>query len=224
MSIYSRIFAATSKRLTTAVISGQKLPPQALWAFPGFVGFTWFIWGALTDDIKQSVGLYYDPDAVMKRVEAERAQRLEAREKLKAATKPKKDDADEDEEEENEDEDEEVTAKDIEAAVNKAVAAASDDDDDDDGDDEGEGEEKEETADADKEDDEEEEEEEEEKPKKPKVDLGKMTLQEKWDYFAESSVIPGDDDVSVFILYRGIFVCSSLPVKFNSLVLSRCGI
>jgi hypothetical protein len=198
MSIYSRIFAATSRRLTSAAISGQKLPPQALWAFPGFVGFTWFIWGALTDDIKQSVGLYYDPDAVMKRVEAERAQRLEAREKLKAASKPKKAEKEEEEEDEEEEdsEEEEVTAKDIEAAVNKAVAAASDDDDDDDDDDADAGEAKEDNAEG----EDEEEEEEEEKPKKPKVDVGKLTLEEKWEYFAENSINPGDDEVRLVLV------------------------
>eukprot|EP00538_Stauroneis_constricta_P010729 CAMPEP_0119563954 /NCGR_PEP_ID=MMETSP1352-20130426/25332_1 /TAXON_ID=265584 /ORGANISM="Stauroneis constricta, Strain CCMP1120" /LENGTH=51 /DNA_ID=CAMNT_0007612647 /DNA_START=82 /DNA_END=234 /DNA_ORIENTATION=+ len=47
---YARIFAATTKRLTSSAVKGANVPPQALWALPGLVGFTWFIWEALTDD------------------------------------------------------------------------------------------------------------------------------------------------------------------------------
>jgi hypothetical protein len=202
MSIYSRIFAATSKRLTSAAARGQRIPPEAFWAFPGLVGASWFMWGALTDDIKQSVGLYYDPDIVLKRVEAEREARLEAKEQLKAAASGGSKTEEEDEEAE-EDEEEEVTAKDIEEAVNKAVEAAEGADD-----------EEEDAPDADAdagadadadgaEEDEEEEEEEEEAPKKPKVDFNSLSTEQKWDYFAERAVIPGDDDddVSTYILY-----------------------
>jgi hypothetical protein len=172
MSVYSRIFATTSKRLTSAAASGGGIPPLAFWAAPGAVAFTWFIWGALTDEIKQSVGLYYDPDAIIKRVEMERTQRLEAKGLLKAASKSQKDEEEEDEE--DEDEEEEVTAETIEAAVNKAVKASED---------------------ADEEEEEEDEEgEEEEKPKKPKVDFNKLTKEEKWEHFAEKSVVPGEDD------------------------------
>ena len=74
--IYSKIFAETSRRFAGS--SFKVNPPLALWAFPGFVGFSWFIWGALTEDIKSSVGLYWDPDRVLKRVEAEREQRIKA--------------------------------------------------------------------------------------------------------------------------------------------------
>ena len=177
MSVYSRIFATTSKRLTSAASSGGGIPPLAFWAAPGAVAFTWFIWGALTDEIKQSVGLYYDPDAIIKRVEMERTQRLEAKGLLKAASKSQKDEEEEDaEDEDEEEEEEEVTAETIEAAVNKAVKASEDAD-----------EEEEEEG-------EEEEEEEEEKPKKPKVDFNKLTKEEKWEHFAEQSVVPGEDD------------------------------
>ena len=173
MSVYSRIFAATSKRLTSAAASGGGIPPLAFWAVPGAVTFTWFIWGALTDEIKQSVGLYYDPDAIVKRVEMERTKRLEAKGLLKAASKPQKDEEDEEEDEEEEEE-EEVTAETIEAAVNKAVKASEDADEE--------------------EEEEEEEDEEEEKPKKPKVDFNKLSKEEKWEHFAEKAVIPGEDD------------------------------
>ena len=173
MSVYSRIFAATSKRLTSAAASGGGIPPLAFWAVPGAVTFTWFIWGALTDEIKQSVGLYYDPDAIVKRVEMERTKRLEAKGLLKAASKPQKDEDDEEEDEEEEEE-EEVTAETIEAAVNKAVKASEDADEE--------------------EEEEEEEDEEEEKPKKPKVDFNKLSKEEKWEHFAEKAVIPGEDD------------------------------
>eukprot|EP00980_Cylindrotheca_fusiformis_P026674 scaffold16878_cov64-Cylindrotheca_fusiformis.AAC.1 len=113
MSVYSRIFASTSQRFVSSRISGRKIPPQALWAFPGFVGFSWFIWDALTEDIRSSVGLYWDPDAVLKKVEAEREQRLEAKEAAKAAEKPSEPEEEDDEEE---DEEEVVTHEDIEAA------------------------------------------------------------------------------------------------------------
>mmetsp|Transcript_28392 Transcript_28392/g.79865 ORF Transcript_28392/g.79865 Transcript_28392/m.79865 type:complete len:90 (-) Transcript_28392:1081-1350(-) len=84
---YARIFAATTKRLTSSAVKGANVPPQALWALPGLVGFTWFIWEALTDDIKQSVGLWWDPDAIVNRVEAEKQERLAAREAAKLAAK-----------------------------------------------------------------------------------------------------------------------------------------
>jgi hypothetical protein len=189
MSIYSRIFAATSKRLTSAGASGQRIPAVAFWAAPGLLGASWFIWGALNDDIKQSVGLYYDPDIVMKRVEAEREARMEAKEQLKAASKPKKDEEEDEEEEEeaDEEEEEEVTAEDIEEAVSKAVEAAAGADDDEDG----------AGDDDDDDDDDDEEEEEEEKPKKPKVNFNKLSREEKWEYFAERAVIPGEDDDDV---------------------------
>ena len=175
MSVYSRIFAATTKRFSSAASSGRGFP-QAAWALPGFLGVSWFIWGALDPEIRKSVGLYWDPDAVLNRVEAERTQRLEAREAAKAASKP----AAPEPEEEEEDEEEAVTVKDIEAAVSAAVEQVeveviidSTDDDDDD--------------------DEEEEEEEKPKPKKKKIDFSKLTPEEKWQYFAENSINPGDD-------------------------------
>jgi hypothetical protein len=68
--------------------------------------FPWFIWGALTDEIKQSVGLYYDPDAVIKRVEMERTKRLEAKGPLKKESQPSKDDDDDDDDDEEEEEEE----------------------------------------------------------------------------------------------------------------------
>jgi hypothetical protein len=166
-------------------------PERLLWAFPAGLAATWFIWGALTDEIKQSVGLYWDPEAEINKVEMERAKRLEAREALKAASKPAKGDDDDDEDEdasEDEEEEEEVTAESISAAVAKAVEASGDDD-----------EEEEEDApvpssEGDDEEEEDEEEEEEEKPKKPKVDVTKLSQEGKWDYFAEKSVEPGEDD------------------------------
>mmetsp|Transcript_28391 Transcript_28391/g.79859 ORF Transcript_28391/g.79859 Transcript_28391/m.79859 type:complete len:91 (-) Transcript_28391:1081-1353(-) len=86
-TVYGRIYSSTSHRLTSSITKGSNVPPQALWAFPGFVGFTWFIWEALTDDIKQSVGLWWDPDAIVNRVEAEKQERLAAREAAKLAAK-----------------------------------------------------------------------------------------------------------------------------------------
>ena len=85
MAIYSRIFASTSGRFASAATTGRQYPPQLFWTLPGFVGFSWFIWGGLTDEIRQSVGLYWDPDAVNKRVEAEREQRLAAKEVAKSS-------------------------------------------------------------------------------------------------------------------------------------------
>lgn len=193
-------------------------PSTALWAVPAGITLTWFIWDALNDDIKQSVGLYYDPDAVMKRVEMERTQRLEAKEALKAASKPAKEDEDDDE---DEDEEEEVTAETIEAVVNKAIGAVGDDDD----------EEEEEDEDAPSAgDDDDDEEEEEEKPKAPKVDFDSLSTEEKWEYFAERAVIPGEDDededgdVSETIVCRSFFFrinCSLLDAPIVSLSFCR---
>ena len=129
MSIYQKIFSTTTKRAlnSTGLISKSALSPErALWAVPALTAFTWFIFGALTDDIKQSMGLYWDPDAEINRVEAERAKRLEAREALKAASKPAK----EDDDEEEDDEEDEVTAETVSAAISKAVEAAGDDEED----------------------------------------------------------------------------------------------
>ena len=204
MSVYSRIFAATSRKFTSAAASGQRIPPQALWAVPGFVTVTWFIWGALTDEIKQSVGLYYDPDIVVKRVEAERARRLEAKAAQKEAQKPKKD-----EPEEDEDEEEEVTAETIEAAVNKAAAASGNDNDTDTDDDDDEEEEEEAGGDdgqgAEKKgDDDDDDEEEEEEAPKPKIHFDQLSPEEKWEYFAEKAVEPGDEDMDVS---KEIYLC-----------------
>ena len=209
MSVYSRIYAATSRHLVTAVKSGRRIPPVAFWIPPALVASTWFIWGALTDDIKMSFGLYYDPDIIIKRVEAEREERLVAKAELKAASKTTSketdnDDDDDEEEDEEEEEEEEVTAETIEAAVNKAVEAASGSGDDAN---EDENEDNENDSDAD-DDDEEEEEEEEEKPKKEKVNFKKLSLQEKWEYFAERAVVPGEDDEEVSTrIQNRIWIC-----------------
>jgi hypothetical protein len=151
--------------------------------FVAGVAFTWFIFGALTDDIKQSVGLYWDPEADVNKVEMERANRLEARAALKPK-KPSKDDDEDDEEEEEEEEEEEVTAETVAAAVAKVVEAAGDDDDEDDDD----------AVPPSEEDEEEEEEEEEPKPKKVKVDVDSLSPEGKWDFFASKMIEPGDDD------------------------------
>ena len=177
MSVYARIFAATSKRFTSAASSGKGVPPQAFWAVPGFVGFTWFIWGALTDEIKQSVGMYYDPDALNNKIEAEKAKRLSAREALKAAKRPAKDDDDEEEDEEEEEE-EPVTVESIEAAVNAAVEQVDEDEE---------------------EEEEEDEEEEAPKPKKKKVDVNSLTQEELWDYVAEKFTTPGEVSLCVLL-------------------------
>jgi hypothetical protein len=194
MSVYQKIFSTTSKRFAnSSLISKSALSPErALWAFPAGLAFTWFVWGALTDEIKQSVGLYWDPDAEINRVEMEREKRLEAREALKAASKPAKAADDDEEEDEEEEEEEEVTAETISAAVAKAVEAAGGEEDDDDDDDDDAVPSTEDSGDDD--DADEEEEEEEEKPKKVKVDVEKLSDTEKWDYFASKSIEPGDDD------------------------------
>ena len=118
------------------------------------VGLTWFAWAAIDPEYRQAVGMYYDPDAVVNRVEAERVQRIEAKEAAKNAGKP----AAPEEDEEEEEEEEVVTAQDIEDAVNAAVEQSEESDD------AGDEEEEEEKGEE-----EEEEEEEEPKPKKEKV-------------------------------------------------------
>jgi hypothetical protein len=188
MSVYARIFAATSKKFTSAAGSlNASMQKLGVWGVPAAVGFTWFIWGALTDDIKKSVGLYYDPDAVLKQIEAEREQRLEARQ----AAKPKKaepddDDEDEDDDDDDDDEEEEVTADTIASAVQAAVEASAGGDEDDD----------EDNAESTSDDADEDDEEEEEKPKKkkPKVDFNSLSQDEKWDYVANTFIEPGEDE------------------------------
>ena len=202
MSVYQKIFAATSRRAAaSSAITSQKLfakAPQALWAIPAGTAATWFIFGALTDEIKQSVGLYYDPHTDVKIVEMERAKRIEAKEAEKAAKVAAKGGNDDDEDEDEDGEEEEDDA--VSAAVSKAVASAMTDDDDDD-DDEEVSEEEEATAAAasspDVDDDEEEEEEEEESPKapkKPKIKPEDMSLEDRWDDFLDKAIKPGEDD------------------------------
>jgi hypothetical protein len=189
--VYSRIFAATSRRFTSAVrSSGTTVPPQALWAVPGVVGASWFIWGALSVDIRSGLGLYWDPDAVLNKVEADRAKRLEDREALKVATsKSKSGGASMEAEEEDDDEEEEdVTVEDIQVAVSKAVEAAEEEEEEEEED--VVEEEEAPAAEASGDDDEEEEEEEEEEPKKKK--LSDLTLEEKWERYAENAVKPGE--------------------------------
>jgi len=198
MSVYQKIFAATSRRAAaSSAITSQKLftkAPQALWAIPAGTAATWFIFGALTDEIKQSVGLYYDPHFDVNRVEMERATRIEAKEAEKAVKAAAKGGNDDDEDEDEDDEEEEDDA--VSAAVSKAVASAMTDDDDDDDDDE----EEEATGAAsspDVDDEEEEEEEEEESPKapkKPKIKLEDMSLEDRWDDFLDKAIKPGEDD------------------------------
>jgi hypothetical protein len=198
MSVYSRIFLATSRRLTSSVSTGYR--PQVIWALPGFIGATWFLWGALSPDIQGSVGLYYDPDALLNKVEAERTQRLEAKEASKAGGGADGEKAGEDGEEEEEDAEEEdeeaVTHEDIAAAVSKAVEQSGGDDEDEEEDDEdaapatAPGPAEEEETEDEKED--EEEEEEEEAPKKKKVKLADLTLEERYDHFAASATTPGE--------------------------------
>jgi hypothetical protein len=151
-----------------------------LFLFQAGVAFTWFIFGALTDDIKQSVGLYWDPDAEVNKVEMERAKRLEARAALKPK-KPAKDDDDDEGEDDDDDGEEEVTAETVAAAVAKAVEAGDDDEEED-------------AKESDDDDGEEEEEEEEvEEPKKPKVNYDSLSTEGKWDFLADKFVEPGDD-------------------------------
>jgi flagellar biosynthesis GTPase FlhF len=206
MSVYSKIFASTSKRFASAVSSGRQYPPGIVWGLPGFVGFTWIIWGGLTEDIRSSVGLYWDPDAIIHRVEAERFQRLEAKAAAKAANKP----ASESEEEEEDEEEGTVTAEDIEAAVNSAIEQSGEADDEDEDasepakEEDPQEEEEEEKEEVNEEEKEEEEEEEEEKPKKIKVNVDELTTEEKWDHWAARFTIPGEDDVSsmYFVHYQ----------------------
>ena len=224
MSVYSKIFLATSRRLTSSVSTGYR--PQVLWALPGFIGASWFIWSALSPDIQASVGLYYDPDVLVKKVEAERTQRLAAKEAaLNAPKEGAGDDADEagEEPEEEEDEEEAVTHEDIAASVSKAIEASGGDDDEDDEDDDdaapatapGPAEVEEEDAEEatapvpseeeeeEEEKEEEEEEEEEEAPKVKKVKLADLTLEEKYDYFAASATTPGEVSQLVFSIICG---------------------
>jgi NACalpha-BTF3-like transcription factor len=184
MSVYSRIFAATSKKWVSSGASGRSIPPQAFWAFPGLLGASWFIWDALNEDIKRSVGLYWDPDVILNTVEAEREQRMAAKEAVKAAGKPAAASEAEEEDEEEEEEEEAVTVKDIEEAVSaaieesggveEAVGAAMEesggDDDDDDDDDAGEV----------------------SKPKEKKVKYDDLSQVEKWDRFMSSAMEPGE--------------------------------
>lgn len=165
---------------TTLLKTGGGVPPQLLWAVPGGVFATWFIWGALTDDIKESLGFRYDPDAVVNRVEAEKIERLAARSAAKAASKPPKVVDDEEEEAGDDDDDDDVTAESISAAVAKAVEASGGDDDDE----------------EDSEGEEEEEEEEEPKPKKKKkkVKVEELSSTELWDHIASTFIEPGEDE------------------------------
>mmetsp|Transcript_11695 Transcript_11695/g.33640 ORF Transcript_11695/g.33640 Transcript_11695/m.33640 type:complete len:140 (-) Transcript_11695:705-1124(-) len=135
MSVYQKIFQTTTRRAAaSAAFAGKNMAKsvqssghkKAIWAFPAGVAASWFIFDALTDEIKQGFGLYYDPQMDVNRVEMERMKRMDERAAIKAAKDAAKGgSSDDDEEEDEEDED------DVSAAVSKAVASAMDDDEDD---------------------------------------------------------------------------------------------
>ena len=176
--VYGRIFAATSKRMASAGRAGAPpVSPLALWAVPGGVFATWMIWEALSQDIKESVGLYIDPDRVVNRVQAEKDQRLAVREAAKAPPPSAvKADPVVVEEEEEEEEEEVVSHEEIAATVQAVVEQSGGDDDNDDS---------------------EEEEEEAPKPKKIKKKAEDMTNEEMWESFNESAMVATDDDDDV---------------------------
>jgi hypothetical protein len=193
MSVYSRIFAATSKKWISSGASGRSIPAQALWAFPGLLGASWFIWGALSEDIQSSVGLYWDPDVIINKVEAEREHRMEAREAAKASSKPAAAASEPEEEDEEEEEEEAVTVKDIEEAVNAAVEESGGFEDNAEGGDDDDAMEEEEEK--------EEEEEEEEKPKPKRKKFSELSQVERWDRFMAGAMEPGE--VSLVYLFIG---------------------
>jgi hypothetical protein len=206
MSVYARIFAATSKRLASAGQSGKTISPLTAWAFPGFVFGTWMIWGALSDDIKMSIGLYYDPDVVINRVQAEKDQRMAARAKsTDSSGKAEPAEEPEEEEEEAEEEEEQVTHEDIVAAVEDAVEQSGGGDD------------------------EEEEEEEEEAPKlkAPRKKVEDMTNEEMWEYFAEKTIVGSDVSCQTMIFVQVDLrqYCSYMSVRttlFHFLISPLC--
>ncbi|OEU10760.1 hypothetical protein FRACYDRAFT_246627 [Fragilariopsis cylindrus CCMP1102] len=184
MSVYQKIFQATSRRAAQAsafsVSSLRTNQPLALWAIPAGVGATWFLWGALTDELKEGIfGLTYDYDYDVNKVEMERTQRMDARIAIRAAKDKLNggDDDDEDDDEEggggddDDDDDDDSDGDAISAAVSKAVA--------------GEDADEEETVDVVEEEDADDDDEEEEAPKPKKKKAEDMTDEEKWDYYAE---------------------------------------
>merc|ERR1712238_18962 len=156
--VYHKIFQAKTRRAgqSSAInipkaVERKSQAEMAFWALPAGLAASWFIWGALTPDIKEMVGFTpIDYNYDINRVEMEFLKRIDGRAALKAAKNSLKggDDDEEDEDgddsegdgdgdkDDDDDDDDDIEDGDaISAAVSKAVASALTEDDEDDEDD-----------------------------------------------------------------------------------------
>ena len=56
------LFGNASTALSFTLQKAKVLPRYAKWGGPAVVGGTWFVWPAVTDDFKISIGLLPDPE------------------------------------------------------------------------------------------------------------------------------------------------------------------
>lgn len=57
------LFGTAASAFTLGVKKVTAAPRYALWAVPGAIGGMWFIWPAVSDDFKISIGMLPDPEA-----------------------------------------------------------------------------------------------------------------------------------------------------------------
>jgi len=57
------LFGTAASAVSLGTRKAMAIPRYALWALPGAAGAMWFIWPAVGDDFKISIGLLPDPEA-----------------------------------------------------------------------------------------------------------------------------------------------------------------
>lgn len=57
------LFGTAASAVSIGTKKAMAVPRYALWAVPGAAGAMWFVWPAVTDDFKISIGLLPDPEA-----------------------------------------------------------------------------------------------------------------------------------------------------------------
>eukprot|EP00563_Minutocellus_polymorphus_P001026 CAMPEP_0181039722 /NCGR_PEP_ID=MMETSP1070-20121207/10643_1 /TAXON_ID=265543 /ORGANISM="Minutocellus polymorphus, Strain NH13" /LENGTH=179 /DNA_ID=CAMNT_0023117637 /DNA_START=137 /DNA_END=676 /DNA_ORIENTATION=+ len=57
------LFGTAASALTLGMKKATAAPRYAMWALPGAAGAMWFIWPAVSDDFKISLGMLPDPEA-----------------------------------------------------------------------------------------------------------------------------------------------------------------
>jgi outer membrane biosynthesis protein TonB len=189
----TRLFMQRAMQSTLGKASTSQ---KAIWAFPALTLVTWILWPALDQEWMQGLGLEPDPEAGVKKVQAEKDARLAIKADLSAAPSAGKEEEEEEEEAAAEVE-EEVEVEEEEAAPEEEEKEAEEEVE--------EVEEKEEEAAADEEEEEKEAEEEEEEDEEEEAEskikplyvplIGDaLALEDLWDNFTIKAVRTNEDD------------------------------